>query len=196
MIDSKLGKKEKASHLIQLCFYSELLDKLQRHPPEHAYIYPGTMNLLTYRVANYFSYYTARKNDFLHHVKELDQLTTSAEPCAHCSTCHWRKYCKAQWEQEDHLSLVANITRNQRKHLVATGIDTVEKLATAENTTVPGISDGIFERLKDQAFLQVKARQPGGKPEYHLIPPPIGAYGSFCLVPGSFHATLPPRSPC
>ena len=182
VIDSKLGKKEKASHLIQLCFYSELLDKLQRHSPEHADSYPGTMNLLPYRVANYFTYYPARKNDFLNHVKELDHLTTSAEPCAHCSTCHWRKHCKAQWEQEDHLSLVANITRNQRKHLVATGIDTVEKLATAENTTVPGISDGIFERLKDQAFLQVKARQPGGKPEYHLIPLPIGAYG-FSLLP-------------
>ena len=182
VIDSKLGKKEKASHLIQLCYYSDLLEKLQGERPAYAYIYPGTMNLLTYRVASFFSYYTGRKHDFLNHVQEQKQASTTPEPCAHCSTCHWRKHCASVWDQEDHLSLVANINRGQRKHLVNTGIDTVEKLASTALASVPGIANGVFERLRGQAHLQVLSRQQGDKPEYHILPPPVGAYG-FSLLP-------------
>jgi predicted RecB family nuclease len=182
VIDSKLGKKEKASHLIQLCFYSDLLEKIQGNLPEHAYIYPGTMDLMTYRVASYYSYYTARKNDFLKHQQERPQSATIPEPCAHCSTCHWRNHCAGHWEQTDHLSLVANITRGQRKQLVASDITTVEQLATTAKATVLGISERILERLRDQARLQFSSRQNGGKPEYTLIAPPVGTFG-FSLLP-------------
>lgn len=189
VIDSKLGKKEKASHLIQLCYYSDLLEKLQGIRPAYAYIYPGTMNMLTYRVASFFSYYTGRKHDFLNYVKAHTQADSTPEPCSHCSTCHWRKHCGSLWEQNDHLSLVANINRGQRKYLVSSGIDTVEKLATTTLISIPGISTGVFERLKDQAHLQVSSRQQGGKPDYHILPPPVGAYG-FSILPNSDEGDL------
>ena len=182
VIDSKLGKKEKASHLVQLCFYSDLLEKLQEQLPTNAYIYPGTKNLISYRVASYFSYYTARKNEFLAYVNEGNHNKETPEPCPQCSSCHWRDHCGAVWENEDHLSLIANINRNQRKHLTNSGIDTVEKLATTANTAVPGISNTVLERLKDQAHLQVKSRKSAGEPFYRLIHPPVGAYG-FSLLP-------------
>ena len=54
---------------------------------------------------------------------------TYPEPVEHCRICDWSTVCDAQWRKDDHLSLVANITRNQRQALIAYGAETVAGLA-------------------------------------------------------------------
>ena len=51
------------------------------------------------------------------------------EPCQHCGMCQWRPECERRWSDDDHLSLVANITKSHTKKLNAGGISTVVGLA-------------------------------------------------------------------
>jgi len=52
--------------------------------------------------------------------KAVEQkLVTSAEPTAHCDICSWWPEYDAHWRKVDHLSLVAGISRLQRKQLSA-----------------------------------------------------------------------------
>ena len=57
VIDTKLSKTEKASYIIQLCFYSELLEAIQGHLPASAHIVTGDMRLTSFKVSDYYSYY-------------------------------------------------------------------------------------------------------------------------------------------
>lgn len=182
VIDSKLGNKEKSSHLIQLCFYSDLLATLQGKLPVNAHIYPGTRQLLTFRVTNFFDYYQRRRDQFLKEFAAASSDDLYPEPCAQCSTCHWRDHCKEKWNTDDHLSLVANITKGQRKHLGKAGITTVNALATASQKAIEGISPDVFTRLREQASLQVHSRTHDNTPSYKPIAPKAGVPG-FALLP-------------
>ncbi len=184
VIDSKLSKNEKASHLIQLCFYSDLLSDLQGIRPEHAHIYTGSKELLHFRLSNFFSYYRSREADFHNAVYSPIPDPLDSEPCAHCSVCHWQDHCSKEWEKQDHLSLVANITRSQRKKLANADITTVAELADTRHEHITGISDDALRRLKEQASLQVASRQESGKPKLKVLRPEEGGRG-FGLLPAA-----------
>jgi uncharacterized protein len=184
VIDSKLSKNEKASHLIQLCFYSDLLADVQGIRPEHAHIYTGSKELLRFRLSNFFSYYRSREADFHSAVRSPIPEPLDSEPCTHCSVCHWHDHCSKAWEKQDHLSLVANITRSQRKKLTVAGITTVAQLANNPHERISGISDDALKRLEEQATLQVAARQRNGEPQLKILRPEEGGRG-FGLLPAT-----------
>lgn len=55
-------------------------------------------------------------------------VPTYPEPRPHCDLCDWREVCRARWREDDHLSLVAGITRRQRGELEDGGVDTLAAL--------------------------------------------------------------------
>ena len=87
---------------------------------------PGTgFEPEVYRVDHYEAYYQQVKT-------RLDRearagASTYPEPCDHCSVCDWWKRCDQQRRDDDHLSLVAGITRIQRNELTGLGIETLER---------------------------------------------------------------------
>ena len=183
VVDTKLGKSHKATYALQLCFYSELLEALQGTLPEYAYIVDGTSTPRPYRIADYYSYYRNLKEEFLATLNASDTSTISPEPCAHCSICHWRNYCKGVWDEADHLSRVARITGPQRKRLTNIGVSTMAQLAQYEGAPPDKVAPRVFSRLKEQARLQIAGRD---KPTFSFVHPNEGGIG--------FKA-LPPRSP-
>lgn len=65
----------------------------------------------------------------------------------------WREGCKTQWEQDDHLSLVAKIQRSQMDKPRKAGIRTVADLAaTAPETKVLDLRRDVFLHLQ-RVFL-------------------------------------------
>src|SRR5262249_43408443 len=88
--------------------------------------------------------------------------TSAPEPRAFCEQCRWQSLCEAQWERDDHLSLVANIRRSHTRTLETAGIQTVRALAQlSDAATVPGLSPEALSRLKSQARLQIAKRETG-----------------------------------
>ena len=101
-----------------------------------------------------------------------ESSATYPEPNEHCAVCQWSKHCDAQWRRDDHLSLVARITRNQRRALVDSGVATVAGLAALTLPVTPRIErigEAALETIREQARLQVEGREQG-RIIYELLP--------------------------
>jgi predicted RecB family nuclease len=112
------------------------------------------------------------------------QAVTYPEPVEHCRICDWSTVCDAQWRKDDHLSLVANITRNQRQALVAYGTETVaglSRLHPPPEPKVEGIKAQAFANIHQQARLQVQGREER-RNIYELLVPPEPEKG-LCSLP-------------
>jgi predicted RecB family nuclease len=166
--DTKLARRAKPYFILQLCFYSELLAATQGLEPERIHVILGDGTQQSFRIAEFSAYFRHVRDAFL---VELDAgfENTYPEPVAHCAICRWRDACYAKREADDHLSLVANITRRQRDLLGATGIDTLAALEEAEGLEVKGITPEVLQRLHEQAELQLIQRQTGAH-EYRMRP--------------------------
>ncbi len=159
--DTKLARHARAKHLIQLGVYSSLLDIRQGTSPDQAHLVLGDNSTASFRVNDFASYVR-------HAMQRLEDFALSPppdshpEPCSHCSTCHWKENCAVRWQEDDHLSLVANIHRSQVAKLERAGIQTVAQLAALRaKTRVPDLNPQVFERLRAQAALQEHKRQTG-----------------------------------
>ncbi len=174
--DTKLAKRAKPYFILQLCFYSELLERVQGHEPERIHVILGDADKTTesYRLAEFSSYFRRVRSRFVQALAA--DSDTYPEPCDHCGVCGWRERCEAQREEDDHLSLVAGIRTAQRQKLVASGIATVEALGSLpEGEELAGISPETLEKIREQAELQVAARVNGSDgPPMRLLTPESG----------------------
>lgn len=83
-------------------------------------------------------------------------------PCDHCGLCPWRERCDQKRIADDHLSVVANITRQQVVRLERAGVRTVAQLAfLASDANVSKLVAETLIKLREQAALQVHERETG-----------------------------------
>jgi uncharacterized protein len=151
VIDTKLALHPKPYFLVQLCNYSEHLQRVQGTAPEFGHIVLGSGENAPFRLADYAAYYRHLRQSFLERV----EAATGVYPfeCAHCVICPWNAQCAKQRDDDDHLSLVAGIRRDQIAKLEKGGIRTLGQLAAAVEKPQK-MTAGTFERLKDQAQQQ------------------------------------------
>ena len=164
VVDAKLARSAKAGAVLQICFYSEMLKDVQGPLPEQMHLALGgpEAGLETFRVTDYAAYYRSVKGRFLQAVS--DNPDTYPEPCTHCNVCAWSPVCKERWHADDHLSLVAGITRKQRAQLEGRGATTLADLAQLALPIRPAlesVSDSAFEKIREQARIQLEGRLEG-----------------------------------
>src|SRR6185295_14051246 len=124
VVETKLARSTKARAIIQLCFYSDRLAEIQGVVPDYMHVVlGGAAKPEKFFVHRYLAFFRKIKSDFVaaHQIPSV----TYPEPIEHCRICDWSTVCDAHWRKDDHLSLVANITRNQRQALIAYGTKTV-----------------------------------------------------------------------
>jgi predicted RecB family nuclease len=172
VVETKLAKSAKVRAILQLCFYSELLGKIQGLQPESMHVVlGGSLDRETFQVSGCIAYFRKVKRDF--EQASAGPRDSYPEPVALCDVCEWFSVCNDRWHGDDHLSLVASITRIQRKELVTRDIDTMTALGDVTLPLVPKperIGDTALKRICDQARLQVKGRTEND-PIYELLPP-------------------------
>lgn len=140
-VETKLARSTKAGALIQLCFYSDLLSQIQGVQPDWMHVVLGRdMNPEKYPVEQYIAYFRKIKRDF--DTACNGPGNTYPEPTEHCNVCSWDPLCDKRRHNDDHLSLVADINRNQRKALAARDVTTVARLSQLDLAATPKI-DGI-----------------------------------------------------
>jgi len=160
-VDTKLSLTAKPKHAMQLAVYAMLLGAEQGAAPAHMHIVLGDNAVATVRVSDIHSYFEGARQRLENFVDPLPE-TSTPQPCSHCAVCRWSERCDAEWEKSDHLSLVANITRNQSAKLEAAGVSTVEALARlTPETRIADLNPATFGRLNAQARLQVGKRTDG-----------------------------------
>ncbi len=164
VVDAKLAYSGKSKFLIQLAFYSDLVTGIQKLQPHKMHLVLGNGTEQSYRVSDYFHYYQKLKARFFDSVSNPTANETYPNPCGHCDYCQWNDLCKERRIKDDHLSLVANISRLQIKRLNGVGIQTLEQLANSKDKPTKlklKIQDSSFKRLNHQASLQFRARESG-----------------------------------
>ncbi|OED38001.1 nuclease [PVC group bacterium (ex Bugula neritina AB1)] len=173
VLDTKLARTAEPKHIIQLCVYSELLTSLQGLRPANMHLLLGDHKKHSFRVEDFYYYYIRAKRRFERYLQSMPK-DSYPEPCTHCHFCPWDQACKAQWEKNDHLSLVANIQRAHMKKLHKFGIRTLAGLArTDDDIKIPDLSREVFLRLRSQAALQ-HHKITTGDDKCEIIPFPEG----------------------
>ncbi|WP_313623835.1 TM0106 family RecB-like putative nuclease [Achromobacter sp.] len=162
--DTKLARSPRVKFVIQLSFYSWLLSLEQGAAPLHMHVVLGSGRELALRVADYAHYFRQVMRRFEAHVAMRGRAVTYPDPCEKCAQCHWNLLCKSRRADDDHLSLVANITRQQIRKLNDQGIRTLAQLGTlASDAAVARLEPAVLHRLRSQAALQLRARTEGGR---------------------------------
>jgi predicted RecB family nuclease len=186
VVDTKLALSTKPYFLIQLCNYSEHLERLQGRSPKFGYVVLGNGEEHGYRLHDYMAYYRQLKSTFVNFVSgsTLELLEEAREyplEVKHCAMCPWDETCESKRIEDDHLSLVAGMRRDQTAKLEEAGIRRVADLARATDDRRPsGMNPDTFIKIRRQAVLQVEGRSSSG-PLYELLAhePPLG----FALLP-------------
>jgi predicted RecB family nuclease len=183
--DTKLARETKATTILQLSLYSELLGKIQGTMPEFLWVVPPGTRFAgeKYRVTEYAAYYRYVRKRLLETVGEGADQETYPEPVEHCNICRWFKECDTRRRADDHLSLVAGIRRQQRDQFEEWNRETMAKLALLPIPLVDRPKHGAragYERAREQARVQVE-----GRTEKRLVHEalPVAAGIGLCRLP-------------
>ena len=166
-VDTKLARSAKPAHVLQLCFYSEQLGRIQGKLPERFHVELGSGERETFRTAEYMAYFRRTRERF------LGALETEPEtypwPCDHCGLCDFRNLCKQQLRDDDNLVLVAGLRRSQAEDLAEHGIPTLAALGRpGSRARVDGMRTETLEGIRHQAELQLHFRETGEHRVDHL----------------------------
>jgi RNase_H superfamily len=132
------------------------------------------------RLAEFSAYFRRIRAHFLERLEQGLEGTYPL-PVEHCGLCRWSHVCEARWIEDDHLSLVAGMRRDQLVRLERDGVATVAQLAEATDDQMPGrMGAGAYDRLRQQARLQ-KQEEDSGEHHQELLPPEEGR--GFALLP-------------
>lgn len=178
LIDTKLARETKGGSVLQLCLYADLLGELQGVPPELVYIVSpwSEYQPQAFRFSDFSAYYRRVKRSAEVFIGQDKTGRSYPDPKPHCDICRWQKTCDKQRRDDDHLCLVANISKGHINELKESDIDTVHKLAELSGNFSPKRgSVQTYTKLKEQAALQLKSID-SGKVLFELLDvvPPNG----------------------
>src|SRR5262245_31912786 len=110
--DTKLARETKAGTVLQLCLYSDLVAQVQKIDPEYMDVVSPWADFKPqrYRYHDYAAFYRKAKTALAACVGTPGGATYP-EPKAHCEVCRWAPACDKRRRDDDHLCLVAGITK-------------------------------------------------------------------------------------
>ncbi len=178
-LDTKLARSPKPAYILQLLFYSEELARIQGRDPARIHVLLGSGERASFRPQEFAAYYRHVRRRLERFV--ADPPATEPYPVSHCAVCDFRPVCEAHWERVDHLSKVAGLRRDHVQKLRDAGIATLAALGSAPpEPALGGISAGTWAKIRNQAELQLWARE-HGEDRYELLEPQPGT--GFALLP-------------
>ncbi len=185
--DTKLSAQTRGGTLLQLCLYSDLLRDLQGVEPTTAYVVkPGDpFETEQHPLSQYWAFFRWVRQRMVQSV--VEEEPTYPQPVAHCDICSWYGECRQRLRDDDHLSLVAGVSKLQIVELNQRSLTTLE--AFAEDTGLASVapSRGSLASLltaQQQAQIQLRGRR-SGNPEHELLP----------IRPGEGFSRLPAPDP-
>jgi len=176
--DTKLGRHGKPSYILQLSFYCQEIARIQGCPPDRMHVVLGTTETASFVPSDFAAYFRrlqSRLADFTQ-----SNPRTYPYPVGHCGFCEFDRRCEDRWTEDDHLSQIANIRRDQVRRLEAAGIRTLDAASRAQPPLQIRMSDSTQREIVRQARLQREARDTGIH-RYALLAPELEK--GFSLLP-------------
>lgn len=168
VLDTKISPQTKATSLLQIALYSDLLKNYQGRIPQQMHIVTPVKKE-SYTVQHYLHYLKYIQNNFSS--KILNKTETYPEICNHCTLCDWQPLCQEKRRKDDYLGFVAGAKKSNIKELKAQNIATLEALAKEplENIQLKKGSKETSRRLQLQAKTQYLTRTTG-QLQFELLP--------------------------
>ena len=184
VIDTKLARETKGGSVLQLCLYADLVATVQGNRPTHSYIVAPWSDYVPqkYRMDDYAAYYRRVKRGLETAIGEQATAEIYPDPKEHCDVCRWQDRCDKRRRADDHLSLVAGITKVHIDELKRHGVDTTARLGALPSPLPWKPARGAahsYERVREQARIQIKGRAAGTV--LHELLPVIPGYGLTSL---------------
>ena len=171
--------------VLQLCLYSELVSVVQGFMPERSYVVApgaGFLEPQAFRIADYSAYYRRVKASLIQAVSGEQNVETYPDPKPFCEICRWQMRCDAKRREDDHLCLVAGITKIQIEELKRHGVSTTADLGRMPIPLAWKPDRGIAYSMSasaNRARIQIEGRAAG-----HVISetlPIEPGFGLTCL---------------
>jgi uncharacterized protein len=172
--DAKLARSVRASALVQLCEYSAHVARIQGLVPQRIHVDTGDKVRHSFRLADYAAYHRTLRARFVATTVAAEPAVTYPDRVEHCGICRWFVACRSRRREDDHLSLVAGMRREQSQRLVEAGLGTRRDLG-AGPSELPrsGIRPATYSKLQRQASLQVRG-EGQVPPLYELLTREVG----------------------
>jgi uncharacterized protein len=164
VVDTKLASETRGGTILQLCLYSRIVGELQELLPEDFWVVSpgGFESPQKFRTADYLAFARRVEAELVGSVDgEIPEEPRAPEPVNDCDVCRWWERCDKQRRDADHISLVAGISRLQRRELERLGIETLADLADATLPLDPAPRRGSpegYQRLRERARVQRDSR--------------------------------------
>jgi uncharacterized protein len=177
-VDTKLSRETKGGTVLQLSLYSDLVSKVQGLTPQRFHVIAPWSDYQpqSFRTDDFGAYYRRVKASLEQAVKSDQPVQVYPEPKPFCDVCRWQERCDAKRRKDDHLSLVAGVSKLQIAELSKRAIATRAKLAMtpAPLTFKPDRGSAkALERVREQARIQVEGST-AGRVLYELLQPEAG----------------------
>ncbi|MGH6886539.1 MAG: TM0106 family RecB-like putative nuclease, partial [Geminicoccales bacterium] len=186
VLDAKLARETRAGTILQLCLYSHMVAEIQGTLPERMHvIMPGDdLPLESFRVHDFLAYHRLVQRRLEVATADVtDEPRTYPDPVPQCDICRWWPVCDGRRRDDDHLCLVAGISKLQIDELRSWGLNTLAALAGVPLPLDRRPSRGALEtylRVREQARVQLEGRR-AGSPVYELLPVVEGQ--GLCRLP-------------
>ncbi len=158
----------KPAAVLQLAWYADEIAAIQGRLPERLHVVLGTSEVETYRPADVDAYLRdgaaapAARTSRSGRRRIRGRATTARAATSSRSAAQ-------RWEDDDHLTRVASIRRDQIGKLETVDVTTLTGLAESPaDLRVRRLAPAMLERLRDQAALQLH-RYRTGELTYHLL---------------------------
>jgi predicted RecB family nuclease len=188
VIDTKLSRETKGGTVLQLSLYSDLVASVQGCMPELMYVVVPWSDYepQSFRTSDFAAYYRKVKYALNRRLQGQPDQNIYPDPKEHCEICRWRTPCDARRRADDHLCLVAGISKVQINELKRHGINTATGLAKAPLPLPWEPERGAttsYERIREQARIQLAGRV-AGQAIYEALPS-VEGFGLSSLPPPS-----------
>src|SRR5580765_1757346 len=95
VVDTKLARHAKPAYILQLCFYSEQLARIQGREPEQIHVLLGNGERKSFRPQEFAAYARRVRRRLERFVAE--RPPTRPYPCDQCGICEFKPLCDAEW---------------------------------------------------------------------------------------------------
>ena len=119
--------------MLQLAFYTEQIARIQGRQPDAMHIVTGLGRAETFHPQDFAAYYRRLRRGSS--TRSSERRPTYPYPVDFCSLCDFLSLCKKRWDEDDHLTLVAGMSRLNVERLGAAGITTLAGLAPPSPST-------------------------------------------------------------
>ena len=187
--DFKIARHPKATALIQLCCYCDILKSIQELLPPSFVVVTKNETPHFFKTKSFFYFYQFLKEKFLRYHSSFSENYIPI-PDKKAEHRDWSIFAKKRLHVLDDISLVAGIRSTHSLILRRQGIKKLSEFPKHKTDTHPikGIPIATFRNLKDQAAIQLKSK---GKttPEFKVLPH-IGERQGLEMLPPEHSADI------